>query len=108
MALLSASPFYGLNLFDFHRLAGSCGTHRSLSCAHATLMPDAGTTATGQLRPLSPLNCEKRVLTSLHAIDTSSAVHLRSSSHDAPDRFITAFSIIVHHHGSLPQQHVAV
>jgi hypothetical protein len=71
-------------------------------------MPDAGTTATGQLRFLSPHSGEERVLTSLYAIDTSSAVRLRSSSHDSPDRFITVFSLIAHYHGSLPQQHEAI
>ena len=63
-SLLSASPFCGLNLFDWHLRTGSRVPHTGLFHAHAALMPDAEQPASGLLLPLSRAGCESPVLTS--------------------------------------------
>jgi len=49
-SLLSALPFCGLYLFDFHWRSGSCVPHQGLFYAHAVFMPDAKRSASGLLR----------------------------------------------------------
>ena len=63
-SLLSASPFCGLNLFDWHLRTGSRVPHTGLFHAHAALMPDAEQPASGLLLPLSRAGSESPVLTS--------------------------------------------
>ena len=92
-SLLSASPFCGLCLFNLHWRSGSCVPHRGLFCAHAAFMPDAGQSASGLLLSSSQRGGGPLVLTSYYAIDTSSAVHFRSSSQNTHACFNTDFSL---------------
>ena len=90
-SLLSTLPFCGLHLFTCHHCAGSCVSLQSLICAHAALIPFAKQTAIQISSAPVPASGDKQVLTNSYVIDTSSAVHFRSSSHIPHDHFYGLF-----------------
>jgi hypothetical protein len=108
-SLFSTLPFCSLCFFGLHCRAGSCVSYQSLLCAHAAFIPVAKQSAIQVSSALlSPNSGEVRILTTFYAIDTSSAVHFRSSSYNIHDYLSIAFSLIAHYHSSLLQQHRVV
>ena len=107
-SLLSASPFCGLNLFDWHLRTGSRVPHTGLFHAHAALMPDAEQPASGLLLPLSRAGSESPVLTSstlTTLLQRFTFVHLHGTHLPI---FFMDFSLLLTYPVSLPERRRAI